>query len=73
MCQLRVRLLLGDNGETLLDEVTDMTFAADRITITRLFEPPETLYGFTVATINCLRNEVVLTQSTTTAAENYDA
>lgn len=73
MCQLRVRLLLADDGETLLDEVSDMTFAADHITVTRLFEPAETLYGFAVASINCLRNEVVLTQRRTAAAENGDA
>lgn len=72
MCQLRVRLLFADNRETLLDEVTDISFADGHITVARLFDAPQTLYGFDINSINCLRNEVLLAQRKVTA-ENGDA
>jgi len=62
MCQLRVRLVMSDGREELLDEVTSLTFDGDSITLTPLFEPPRALRGFEIKTVDCMHNLVHLVQ-----------
>ena len=62
MCQLRVRLVMSDGREELLDEVTSLTFDGDSITLTPLFEPPRELRGFEIKTVDCMHSLVHLAQ-----------
>lgn len=62
MCQLNVRLILRNNQEEMVPEVTHIAVQPDKITLSSLFAPPRDLMGFQVVEINCLRNVVILTQ-----------
>lgn len=60
MCQLRVRIVMPDQSEELLDEVTNVQVEGNDITLSCLFEPPRVLSGFEVKNIDCLHNRVLL-------------
>ncbi len=60
MCQLKVRLILADNREERVEDITDIAVEPDRITLSSLFAPPRELYGFQIKQIDCLRNSVLL-------------
>jgi len=60
MCQLKVRLILADNQEERVDEVTNIDVEPGKITLSSLFEPPRELYGFQIKEIDCMRNSVLL-------------
>jgi predicted RNA-binding protein len=61
MCQLRVRVLLADNREELLDEVTHIACDADKVTISRLFEADRELFGFEIKEIDGMHSRVLVT------------
>ena len=60
MCQLKVRLILADNQEERVDEVTNIDVEPGKITLSSMFEPPRELYGFQIKEIDCMRNSVLL-------------
>lgn len=62
MCQLNVRLMLRNDQEETIPEVTHIAVLPDKITLSSLFAPPRDLNGFQVAEIDCLRSVVILTQ-----------
>lgn len=64
MCQLRVTLLLADNRQEQLEEVTHIHIAPDKITLASLFEAPRELHGFDIKEIDCLHNRLLLVQRT---------